>query len=106
VAKIIPIYQRLVADNLLERCLQGRTQNECFHGLIWCKCPQEAHFSKRRVEQAASEAVCEHNTGYTKPFDDKVVGAGISPNRKRGAMARKKDKKHLLRHAQRYSKKY
>ena len=43
VCKMIPIFQRLASDSLLERCAAGRTQNanESLHSRIWRKCPKK-----------------------------------------------------------------
>ncbi|KAJ4437513.1 hypothetical protein ANN_17658 [Periplaneta americana] len=42
ILKMIPVFQRLAADDLLQRCLEGRTQNakESLHSCIWNKCPK------------------------------------------------------------------
>ncbi|GFS59943.1 uncharacterized protein TNCV_3957391 [Trichonephila clavipes] len=41
--KILPVYQRLVNDELLERCSAGKTQNanESIHSVIWKNCPKK-----------------------------------------------------------------
>ncbi|GFW76190.1 uncharacterized protein TNCV_3800251 [Trichonephila clavipes] len=41
--KILPIYQRLASNELLERCIRCGTQNanESLHSMIWAKCPKE-----------------------------------------------------------------
>ncbi|GFT21823.1 hypothetical protein TNCV_3179341 [Trichonephila clavipes] len=43
VDKIMPVYQRLASDTILERCVAGKTQNsnESLHSCIWRKCPKE-----------------------------------------------------------------
>lgn len=62
---IFPVYQRLVAPELLKRCQKGRTQNanESLHAAIWKKCPKVKNASKRLVEFAASEAIQEYILG-------------------------------------------
>ncbi|GFV12997.1 uncharacterized protein TNCV_3175321 [Trichonephila clavipes] len=42
VEKIMPVYQRLASDTILERCVAGKTQNsnESLHSCIWRKCPK------------------------------------------------------------------
>ncbi|GFX79277.1 uncharacterized protein TNCV_695891 [Trichonephila clavipes] len=39
--KILPIYQRLASNELLERCIRcgTRNANERLHSMIWAKCP-------------------------------------------------------------------
>ncbi|GFW15752.1 uncharacterized protein TNCV_3582501 [Trichonephila clavipes] len=63
--KILPIYQRLASNELLERCIRCGTQNanESLHSMIWAKCPKEIFVNKRRVKRAVTEAVCEYNKG-------------------------------------------
>ncbi|GFT27716.1 uncharacterized protein TNCV_3570851 [Trichonephila clavipes] len=43
VEKIMPVYQRLASDTILERCVAGKTQNsnESLHSCIWRKCTKE-----------------------------------------------------------------
>ncbi|GFX79278.1 uncharacterized protein TNCV_695901 [Trichonephila clavipes] len=46
--KILPIYQRLASNELLERCIRCGTQNanESLHSMIWAKCPKEIFVNK------------------------------------------------------------
>jgi hypothetical protein len=48
VKKIIPVYQRLASDELLKRCLRGKTQNanESLHSVIWRKCGKDTFVGK------------------------------------------------------------
>ncbi|GFY06207.1 uncharacterized protein TNCV_2680011 [Trichonephila clavipes] len=50
VEKIIPVYQRLASDTILERCVAGKTQNsnESLHSCIWRKCPKGMHLSSSK----------------------------------------------------------
>ncbi|GFV71203.1 RING-type domain-containing protein [Trichonephila clavipes] len=62
--KILPIYQRLASNELLERCIRCGTQstNESLHSMIGQSV--ERNFRKqRRVKRAVTEAVCEYNKG-------------------------------------------
>ncbi|GFW34639.1 uncharacterized protein TNCV_952671 [Trichonephila clavipes] len=63
--KILPIYQRLAYNELLERCIRCGTQNanESLHSRIWAKRPKEIFVSKRLVKGAVTEAVCEYSKG-------------------------------------------
>ena len=67
VAKIMPCYQRLAANSLLERCTR-KTQNanESVHSVIWNKCPKEIFVSKNKLELAAVKAMAEFNMGCAK----------------------------------------
>ncbi|GFV48676.1 RING-type domain-containing protein [Trichonephila clavipes] len=68
--KILPIYQRLASNELLERCIRCGTQNanESLHSMIWAKCPEEIFVNKRRIKRAVTEAVCEYNKGQYAPL--------------------------------------
>ncbi|GFV55643.1 uncharacterized protein TNCV_1821301 [Trichonephila clavipes] len=56
--KILPIYQRLASNELLERCIRCGTQNanESLHSMIWAKCPKEIFVNKRRVKRAVTDS--------------------------------------------------
>ncbi|GFX85689.1 uncharacterized protein TNCV_2470911 [Trichonephila clavipes] len=62
-AKIMPIYQRLASNELLQRCIRCVTQNanESLHSIIWGKCSKETSATLRRVTIAVCDAVCEFN---------------------------------------------
>ncbi|GFY22959.1 uncharacterized protein TNCV_2182201 [Trichonephila clavipes] len=64
-AKIMPIYQRLASNELLQRCIRCVTQNanESLHSIIWGKCSKETSATLRRVTIAVCDAVCELNFG-------------------------------------------
>ncbi|GFU14808.1 retrovirus-related Pol polyprotein from transposon 17.6 [Trichonephila clavipes] len=63
VEKIMPVYQRLASDTILERCVAGKTQNsnESLHSCIWRKCP------KRDVEEFVK--TCDSCGRVGKPRD-------------------------------------
>lgn len=65
VEKILPVYQRLMTTELLERCTFGATQNanESVNSCIWQKCPKEVFISKKRLDLAVLSAVCQFNFG-------------------------------------------
>ncbi|GFX45977.1 SCAN box domain-containing protein [Trichonephila clavipes] len=73
VEKIMPVYQRLASDTILEKCVAGKTQNsnESLHSCIWRKCPKEVFVSKRRLEIAVTDAIEKHNLGYVKSLEAK-----------------------------------
>lgn len=66
--KILPIYQRLASNDLLERCVRCETQNsnESLHSMIWSKCSKESCASLRRVRIAVCNAISEFNVGTLK----------------------------------------
>ncbi|GFU42694.1 uncharacterized protein TNCV_3138971 [Trichonephila clavipes] len=61
VAKIMPVYQRLASNEILLRCVSGKTQNanESLHSCIWRKCPKDVFVSKKRIDLAVTAAVSE-----------------------------------------------
>ncbi|GBN91276.1 hypothetical protein AVEN_45668-1 [Araneus ventricosus] len=70
-AKILPIYQRLASNELLERCIRCMTQNsnETLHSVIWSKCSKISSASMKRVNIAACEAISEFNIGTLKTLE-------------------------------------
>ncbi|GFW31095.1 uncharacterized protein TNCV_2576771 [Trichonephila clavipes] len=78
--KILPIYQRLASNELLERCIRCGTQNanESLHSMIWAKCPKGFFVNKRRVKRAVTEAVCEYNKGTVRPIVETQKALGVA----------------------------
>lgn len=64
--KIHEIYQDLTREELLQRCLKGRTQNpnESFHSKLWAKCSKVKFAGYDKVLFAAQVTVIQHNFGY------------------------------------------
>ena len=62
---VFPIYQDLSKDELLEKCLHGKTQNanEALHGLIWQRCSKVTFSGRKVLEIAVASAVCMLNDG-------------------------------------------
>jgi hypothetical protein len=60
-----PIYARLGSPLLLQKCLEGYTQNanEALHSTVWKLCPKELFLGKESVDIACSIAVCRFNDG-------------------------------------------
>ena len=63
---LLPIYQDLSKDDLLERCLGGHTQNlnESFNSTIWRLCPKHLNSGLKIIEISACIAVGIFNEGY------------------------------------------
>ncbi|GFT52485.1 uncharacterized protein TNCV_14641 [Trichonephila clavipes] len=78
--KILPIYQRLASNELLERCIRCGTQNanESLHSMIWAKCRKEIFVNKRRVKRAVTEAVCEYNKGTVRTIVETQKALGVA----------------------------
>ncbi|GFS87743.1 uncharacterized protein TNCV_4213711 [Trichonephila clavipes] len=78
--KILPIYQRLASNELLERCIRCGTQNanESLHSMIWAKCPKEIFVNKIHVKRAVTEAVCEYNKGTVRTIVETQKAFGVA----------------------------
>lgn len=107
VAKILPVYQRLASDKLLERCTQGKTQNanECLHSCIWNKCSKETFVSKTRLDIAVTTAVSEFNLGCAASLQlcssNTLLAENVSL-----AIAEKKDQRRAAQKRNRQSSEY
>ena len=58
-----PLFLNLSKNELLNRCLQGLTQNqnEAINGLLWSKCPKTKFCGKVKVLLAVSETISHFN---------------------------------------------
>lgn len=56
----------LTSDDLLLKCLSGRTQNpnESFHSKVWSKLHKTKHYGLNTIKYMTAQAVVEHNSGY------------------------------------------
>ena len=63
---VLQVYQKLTTDDLLIRCLRGKTQNpnEHVHSRVWRMCPKHKNVKLRYVDFAAAQAVCNYNIGH------------------------------------------
>ncbi|GBM65431.1 hypothetical protein AVEN_71113-1 [Araneus ventricosus] len=57
--KILSVYQRLANNELLARCVSGKTQNvnESSRSVIWNNCPKETFVSKMQLELAVISVI-------------------------------------------------
>ena len=60
-----PIYRRLGSRSLLEKCVDGYTQNanEALHNIVWQFSPKDKFIHKVGVDMACALAVCIFNDG-------------------------------------------
>lgn len=91
--KILPVYQRLANNELLDRCVSGKTQNanESVHSVIWKNCPKETFVSKKRLEVSVISSISEFNIGCLASLeitDKNANDLSIS-------IAKKRDKRRL-----------
>ena len=91
-----PIYARLGSRSLLEKCVQGYTQNanEALHSTVWKFCPKELFMGKTGVETACALAVCCFNDGSSSlaAISDRLQ---LSPSPLSKSFLRRKDLKRV-----------
>ena len=75
-----PIFTRLADGSLLQRCMQGLTQNqnESINRLLWSLCPKTKFCGRKRVEVAVCNAVCHFNQGATSRCSF-LSSSGVTP---------------------------
>ena len=65
IAELKPVYERLSEDDLLARCLDGRTQNqnESLNGMIWERVPKDVFIGSETLQLGVYDAVAHFNIG-------------------------------------------
>jgi len=94
--RMVPIFQRLSEESLLQRCSRHGTQNpnESLHNLIWRLCPKIDFVGRKTVETAVLLSLCQFSMGTT--FKESVLKVlGIIPGEFLKEGARKKSLKRL-----------
>lgn len=106
--QVLPVYQRLASDSLLQRCLQCRTQNanESLHSAIWRHFPKDSFGSKRRLKIAVALAVSEYNAGTITTVIKTQEAAGISPGQTSVQLGMRRDRSRVLKIKQRATQKF
>ena len=79
VDELLPIYERLSDSKLLEKCLDGFTQNSCesVNSLIWSRCPKHTSTGKISLDFGVADAVSQFNDGKMS-HSDMLKHLGIS----------------------------
>ena len=56
--KLMPLYERLSSEQLLQCCQQGKTtnHNEAFHSLVWMQVPKRVFVGRKKFEIGAQKA--------------------------------------------------
>lgn len=100
---IKPTFEALSADELLERCLEGATQNqnESLNSVVWSLCPKESFAGLTTVETACAMAVSRFNDG-SHTSANIMTRCGLNPGRFVYERAEKEDSKRIY-HAERKS---
>ena len=64
--KVKEVYYSVTTDDLMRRCLQGRTQyaNESLHQKLWTKKSKSKFCGLSSLKHAAAKTVMEHNFGF------------------------------------------
>ena len=64
---IIPVFVSLSDDNLLQKCLDGKTQNnnESLNGLIWKRCAKDVFVGRVILELGVASPVIALNNGLS-----------------------------------------
>ena len=74
-AKMIPVYKRIMTSHLLESC-KGATQNnnESLHNIIWTELPKTKFFGLQRMLYGVHRGVTKFNLGHAAA---EVEGSGL-----------------------------
>ena len=85
-SRLVPIFQRLSDEKLIQRCARKKTQNpnESLHQLIWKICPKSIYVGRRTLNTAVALAACQFSMGSTfKVLLLKLLGMEAGENMKR-----------------------
>ena len=95
--EIVKLFDRLRDDELLRKCLHGKTQNvnEPFNGIVWTRCPKRVFVTKTTLEIGVNSAIIEFNEG-TRGIERVIQLIGL-PIGKHQSMQNEKSRKHKLK---------
>ena len=73
-------FMDLSDNDLLEKCLHGKTQNNngCLNGMLWKKCPKATYVGGDVLEMGVSSAIICFNEG-TSGILNVMIKSGIKP---------------------------
>ena len=79
------VYTRLTTDEMMTRCMRGKTQNanESLHARVWNYCPKHINTTKRQVDFAVATAVSNFNVGYLASDITTRMGIPLTTSMKR-----------------------
>ena len=106
VEELTPLFTRLTEENLLNRCLQGLTQNqnEAANHLLWSKCPKTKFCGRQKILPAVSETIGEFNTGAASKAMV-LKSSGVAPHHNMLSALRNADKIRIKKAAIKISEK-
>ena len=60
-----PVFEDLSKEELLKRCLHGKTQNanEFFNNIVWLKCLKTVFINRENIELGINSAILQFNDG-------------------------------------------
>ena len=60
-----PIFEDFSKEELLKRCLLGKTQNanDSFNNIAWLKCPKTVFMNRQNIEHGVKSAILQFNDG-------------------------------------------
>ena len=108
------IFEDLSKEELLKRCLHGKTQNanESFNNILWLKCSKTVFINRQNIELGVNSASFQFNDGahgisnvleqfsmkyriYTNIGSSKIDESSIQWSSTKSSKARKKKRKQL-----------
>lgn len=94
--ELLPIYNDLCRDEMLSKCLHGKTQNanESYNGMIWNRVPKHTHVGLTNLSFGVYDAIAHFNYGQ-KATIDVFHALNIAPgtNTTRGCMTANRNRK-------------
>lgn len=94
--KVKPVYADLCSDELLTKCLHGKTQNanECFNGMLWQRLPKDVYVGLRTVLFGLYDCICHFNNGNSGTRDI-LMHAGVDPGYYTTVACHSRDRRRL-----------
>lgn len=94
--QVFQVYKDLAKDELLQRCLKGKTQNanESLRSKIWGTLSKTKFYGLKTVQYSVVNTVLKHNFGYEAASVSAELGFGKPPHHV--AEMKKKDKKRRI----------
>ena len=94
--KIKPVFDQLSSNALLERCVDGFTQNaaESFNSVSWNLCPKRTFVGSTTVDLCAGLAVITYNDGHQK-LEEVFLELGMKTGIHSNAFLKNQDKQRV-----------
>lgn len=102
-----PLFTRLSKTNLLQRCLQGITQNqnEAINAVLWKKCPKSVFCGMEKLDTCVAQTVLHWNQGAASSASI-LSSFGINPGINTTFSSNKQNHKRIHAAAVKVSSKY